>query len=64
MQNNVQTIDRMVKKMLNDIADSELYEWPPRCAAICYQPVRPKRDAKEFSSKHRVDDSICGAAPE
>lgn len=36
-------INKVVKKVLNHIADSEIYEWPPQCAFIYYQPKRPNR---------------------
>lgn len=37
------SVEKVVRKVLNHIADSELYEWPPQCAFIYYQPKRPSR---------------------
>lgn len=43
MQIKMQRFEKVAKKVLNNVADIELYEWPPRCAAIFYQPIRPNR---------------------
>lgn len=50
MQKKEQKVEKMVKKVLNNFIDVELYEWPPRCATIFYQPVRPER-GKGISEK-------------
>ena len=39
MQIKMQRFEKVAKKVLNNVADIELYEWPPRCAAIFYQPI-------------------------
>ena len=59
MQIKVQRIKKIARKMLNDIADIELYEWPPRCTIVNYQPVRPKRE--DIISKKCDDEGSCNA---
>lgn len=44
-------IEKTVKKLLNDIADIELYEWPPRCGLLNYQPIRPNRISGRMSQE-------------
>ena len=49
-------IERIVKKAVTHMVDTELYEWPPKCAAFLYQPTRPKsiyEDALKNSYKIR-----------
>lgn len=36
-------IEGIVKKVVAHMVDTELYEWPPKCAAFLYQPIRPKK---------------------
>lgn len=36
-------VNKIATKVLNYIADTELYEWPPQCPFIYYQPKRPSR---------------------
>lgn len=31
----------LMKKVANNIIQSEMIEWPPGCFALSYQPVRP-----------------------
>lgn len=40
-------IERIVKKAVTHMVDTELYEWPPKCAAFLYQPTRPKKANEE-----------------
>lgn len=49
-------LERIVKKAVTRMVDTELYEWPPKCAAFLYQPTRPKsihEDALKNSYKGR-----------
>lgn len=52
-------INKVVKKVLNHIADSELYEWPPQCAFIYYQPKRPNRNEHEGKEAKVVKKNDC-----
>ena len=49
-------VEGIVKKVVAHMVDTELYEWPPKCAAFLYQPARPKRvneDALKGNDKVR-----------
>lgn len=35
--------DVLVKKVVNKLVDSTIYEWPPQCIGFMYQPIRPNR---------------------
>ncbi len=37
-------IEKVTKQIIKHIADQEVYGWPPLCPALCYQPVRPKKE--------------------
>lgn len=37
-------IEKATKQIVKHIADQEVYGWPPLCPALCYQPVRPKKE--------------------
>lgn len=48
-------IEGIVKKVVMYMVDTELYEWPPKCAAFLYQPTRPKRECKDpLEDKNKV----------
>lgn len=36
-------IERMMKKTIKYVVDTQIYEWPPQCSAFLYQPIRPKK---------------------
>lgn len=38
------SIERVTKKVIKHITEQEVYGWPPLCPALCYQPVRPKKE--------------------
>ena len=37
-------IEKTTKQIVKHIADQEVYGWPPLCPALCYQPIRPKKE--------------------
>lgn len=47
-------IEGIVKKVVAHMVDTELYEWPPKCAAFLYQPTRPQK-ANEDLLKDKED---------
>lgn len=48
--------EKIVKKAINMIVDIDLYEWPPKCSALYYQPVRPcKKDAGQAMEPDKTD---------
>lgn len=47
-------IEKAAKRLAKHIAEREVKDWPPLCAAIYYQPLRPGcelRPKKENSKK-------------
>ena len=44
MKNQYLSIERVTKKVIKHITEQEVYGWPPLCPALCYQPVRPKKE--------------------
>lgn len=42
-------IEGIVKKVVTHMVDTELYEWPPKCAAFLYQPTRPQKTNNDLS---------------
>lgn len=49
-------IEKATKQIVKHIADQEVYGWPPLCPALCYQPVRPKKEKTErlsYEPTHR-----------
>lgn len=61
MKKNNPKIEKAMKKVVEKMVDSELYEWPPQCATFYYQPVRPRKSitdevpnvAQKLDSIHR-----------
>lgn len=47
-------VEKVTKRLVKYIADQEVYTWPPRCLALYYQPVRPRKNKKEESSGQHV----------
>lgn len=43
-------IERIMKKTIKHMVDTQFYEWPPQCSAFLYQPVRPKKMEKNKSN--------------
>ena len=43
MKNRKVEIERIMKKTIKHMVDTQLYEWPPQCSAFLYQPTRPKK---------------------
>lgn len=39
-------IDKVLKKTVEHMVDTELYGWPPQCPTFLYQPIRPKKKEK------------------
>lgn len=37
-------IEKAAKHLVKHIAEQEMFEWPPVCVALYYQPVRPKKE--------------------
>lgn len=62
MKMKTQKVEKMVKTVLNNFIDIELYEWPPRCATIFYQPVRP--ESENIISKKCDNENSCSTASE
>lgn len=46
-------IERIARKAVTHMVDTELYEWPPKCAAFLYQPTRPQRTTNGSSVDKR-----------
>lgn len=47
------SIEKAAKQLVKHIADQEVYGWPPLCPALCYQPVRPKKEETVQSNDER-----------
>ena len=37
------TIKRKIYDTIETMIDSEMYEWPPQCFGLAYQPERPNK---------------------
>lgn len=48
-------IERIMKKTIKHVVDTQIYEWPPQCSAFLYQPIRPK---KLDENKSNVEDNM------
>ena len=42
---------RVLNKLVNKMIDGDTYEWPPVCAYLIYQPVRPSKNKEEKTIK-------------
>ncbi len=51
MKRQKHTIEGMTKHVIKKIVDQEVYGWPPQCATIYFQPVRPSKEEKERLAK-------------
>lgn len=52
MKESSSKIDTMIKNVVNKVVEVEEQGWPPGCATLLYQPVRPGRqDEKAISEK-------------
>lgn len=43
MKKQKHIIEGVTKQVVKKIVDQEVYGWPPQCATIYYQPVRPPK---------------------
>lgn len=46
MKKHIHTIEGVTKYIVKKIVDQEIYGWPPQCATIYFQPVRPLKTRK------------------
>ncbi len=44
-------IRNLSKAFVDNLAEKEPREWPPKCIVLTYQPERPANKTKEESSK-------------
>lgn len=52
MKDSSSKIDTMIKIVVNKVVEAEEQGWPPGCATLLYQPVRPsQQDEKAISEK-------------
>lgn len=51
MKKQKHTIEDITKQIIKKIVDQEVYGWPPQCATIYFQPVRPSKEEKERLEK-------------
>lgn len=56
MKKKSKNIEETMKKVVNKLADSELYEWPPQCATFLYQPLRPCSRDVNHEKKMLISD--------
>ncbi len=47
------SVEQTVKQLVKHIVEQEVYEWPPRCAVLYYQPVRPPKKRETGLSKEQ-----------
>lgn len=40
-------IEKVSKQLVKHITEKEVYGWPPLCPALCYQPVRPRKESRD-----------------
>lgn len=50
-------IERIIKKAVDHVVDTELYEWPPQCAAFLYHPTRPETKSKRSNFEKMGDNT-------
>lgn len=56
MKKTESKIQSLIKKTVTHMVETELYEWPPQCAALLYQPTRPPKDKNDsLREKTRSD---------
>lgn len=46
MKKENEKMEKVIKRVITHMIDTELYGWPPQCSAFLYQPVRPKKAGK------------------
>lgn len=46
MKNQDNKRGEVMKKMIKQMIDAEIYGWPPQCVSFLYQPVRPPKEGK------------------
>lgn len=57
MKKQSKKIEKIIKKVIENMVDSELYEWPPQCAAFLYQPTRPESKNNRSNFEKMGDNS-------
>lgn len=43
MKKQIPVIEKVAKKVVRNLVEQEIYGWPPQCAALYYQPARPRK---------------------
>ncbi len=57
MNNQKSIVEKVVKQVVKRIADHEAYGWPPQCAALYYQPVRPQRKTEILITEEQLPEN-------
>lgn len=45
--------EKVVKKVVERLAEPTPWEWPPQCIGFMYQPVRPRRSVEKVEESSR-----------
>lgn len=53
MKKTNEVTERVVKKVVEKLAEPTPWEWPPQCIGFMYQPVRPRRSEEKFEERTR-----------
>lgn len=51
-------IEKVTKQIAKHITEQEAYGWPPLCPALCYQPVRPKKEKAAQQSREQYTGKL------
>lgn len=50
MNTNESKVKKLLKTIVTAVADSGDDDWPPKCSALLYQPIRPTVSKSESQS--------------
>lgn len=51
-------IEKASKQLVKHITEKEAYGWPPLCPALCYQPVRPKKEEATQTNSDQYGEKL------
>lgn len=58
MKQRSTNIEKTAKRLVKRITEQEIYGWPPVCVALCYQPVRPKKEEATQTNSDQYGEKL------
>lgn len=55
MNSKKELLKKITSKVIEDIIDTDFYEWPPSCSTIFFQPIKPATVSKTTPFESNIE---------